>query len=150
MKTILKAIIGVFAIIGLAVACDCICGTPKDYEDPADYLHLGLRKHLIHGYVDEHGHEHTDYLEERLYKIRGHYYSKSGGYLVHLGDCETCKQEQEELVKKYVGELGKELSYKIDSLYTEGKKTTDEIKTIVRQNTQRTIREVQKVLQKQE
>lgn len=148
MKIIFKIIIGILATVGFAVACNCLCEGPKGFEDPSEYLYLGKRTHKIHGYVDERGYEHTGYVEENVYKIRGHYYSLSADNSIHLADCETCKREREELIKQYVGELGRTLDHKIDSLYSESKKTSDEIKSIVVQNTKKTIREVQKVLQK--
>lgn len=97
-------------------ACDCQCNEPNCLEDPKDYLYLGVKQHKTHGYVDEHGYEHTGYVYENVYKIRGHYYSISNDSSVHLGDCQTCKDERDAALHQLIGDMHEYIDARMDAL----------------------------------
>ena len=98
-------------------ACDCQCNEPNGFEDPKDYLYLGLKQHKTHGYVDERGYEHTGYVYENVYKIRGHYYSISRGEgSVHLGDCQTCKDERDSALHQMISDMHEYIDARMDAM----------------------------------
>ena len=146
MKTILKIIVGILATICVVAACNCLCEDPKGFEDPMDYLYLGKRTHKIHGYVNEHGYEHTGYVEENVYKIRGHYYSLSGDNSIHLGDCQGCKDERKAETDRIIEDLHEYIDVKMDALLDTLLKVqatdTKQIKALVRQGVRDIKREM--------
>lgn len=145
-----RGIITIFAFLALYVfcvqACICECGKPKEFEDPQQFMYLGRQEHKIHGYIDERGFEHNVTVVENRYKLRGHYYSMERGICVHLGDCQTCKDERDAALRQVASDMHEYIDARMDALLDTLLKVqatdTKQIKALVRQGVRDIKREM--------